>query len=706
MALTETLRLLILNDSRSEVERLVSMLRNAGITARTQHAESLEALSKLLEEQTWDLLIGHDNTSNLPISQAIKEINRLNRDIPVVLITESESSHAVVEGIRGGAADVVLLDDDQHLILVLEREVKNREHRQTRRVAERRRREAEQRAMELIDSSRDAIAYVQDGMFVFINQTWADILHYEDIDDLAVMPLIDLVVDRDQEIVKNALKKFNVRNVEPSPETLSLHLLTQQDEEVELNLEVSMGTFDNESCLLVQCLKPAIQPGSSARVDQTQAPKSEEAGTGKLRDANTGLFNRTALYQRLEKSLDECAGSGNTHAFLLFAIADFEHRIVASLGYRLADTAIKEVASRLTQTLGDNAYLGRFSDSALGIVLPDCSATKAQELAQSLVTFISEQIIEVKTKTIHVRPQIGISLITETIDDSDEITNHARLALDTLRELDKNNEGGYHLFELPEKEVSVEVSLTNALQAALDKDLLHLVFQPIIGLRGSGEEQYEVLVRIQDESGQQVPTQDLFHAVDDLTTLGKLDRWVVLTAAKKLAEQRSRGSDTRLWVNLSQASFYDANLASWLKVALKAAELPNDAVVFQVKENDVADHVTKAKTFIDAVKENGTPVSITNFGCVLNPLNTLKHIHFDYVKVDGSYTKELQENPESSGLSNMVKELHEMKKVTIVPFVENASALSKLWQAGVHYIQGYYLQEPNANMNYDFEGDG
>ena len=708
MNLTETLRLLILNDSRSEVERLVSMFRSAGISARTQHATSLEVLSKLLEEQTWDLLIGHDATTNLPVLQAIKEINRLNRDIPVVLVTESEDSHATVEGIRSGASDVVKLDDDQHLILVMKREMRNREHRQTHRIAERRRREADQRARELLMNSKDAIAYVQEGMFLFVNETWAEVLNYEDIDELSVMPLIDLVAEQDQDTIKKALKKFTALNVEPEPEQLSVHFINAQEQAIELNINLSLGSFDNETCLLVQSKQPrqtnpALPAGPAAPIEPSKP--EESASHLKLRDPDTGLFNRSALYQQLEKTLDDCAENGTSHAFLLVEIAEFEHRVIGTLGYRLADQAIKELANLVAERL-DDVYMGRFSDSALGVVVNNCSATKVLKMAEDLVAYICDQIIEVKTNTVHIRPHIGISLITETVEHSDDVTRNARLAVDALRATDSKSEGGCHLFELPDQEISAEETMTHALEQALDNDLLHLVFQPIIGLRGSGEEQYEVMVRVQDDSGQQVPTQDVFFNVDDLALLSKLDRWIVLNAAKKLSEQRSRGHSTRLWVNLSQACFYDDNLPSWLKVALKAADLPADAIVFQVKESDVADHITKAKEFMEAVGENGTPVSITNFGCVLNPLNTLKHIPVDYVKLDGSYTKELQENPNSSGLSNLVRELNELKKITIVPFVENASALSKLWQAGVHYIQGYYLQEPNANMNYDFESDG
>src|SRR5690554_6469822 len=178
----ETIRLLILNDSRSEAERLTSMLHNAGRPSRAQHVDSDERLGKLLQEQTWDLLIGHDKTTSVSPESAIRQIRRLNRDVAVILQTDEEGSTAIVEGMKLGAVDVVRLDEDQHLLLVIQREMDNREQRQQRRIADRRFREAERRSQALLDSSRDAIAYVQDGLYLYANESFAELFGYDDRD--------------------------------------------------------------------------------------------------------------------------------------------------------------------------------------------------------------------------------------------------------------------------------------------------------------------------------------------------------------------------------------------------------------------------------------------------------------------------------------------------------------------------------------------
>lgn len=183
----------------------------------------------------------------------------------------------------------------------------------------------------------------------------------------------------------------------------------------------------------------------------------------------------------------------------------------------------------------------------------------------------------------------------------------------------------------------------------------------------------------------------------------KIDRWVILQTIKQLASHRSRGHDTRLFLNITAETLQDKTFTPWLSVALKAARLPGDSLIFQIREGDANNYMKQAKEFTKAVHELHSKVSIAQFGCALNPFNTLKHIDADYVKIDGSFTEEIQKSDEAKEqVKEMVKSLQNAGKLTIIPLVENASVLATLWQAGVNYIQGYYLQAPVPEMNYDF----
>lgn len=146
MSQSETIRLLIINDDASEVERLLSMLRNSGRNTRAQHVPSIEGLEKLLSDQAWDLLLAVDSAKSCDPKAALRSIKKLDKDIPVVFLTEvdpDEFNIALIDGMKAGARDVVILDDDQHLLMVMSRELGNLQERRERRSADRKLKESE-----------------------------------------------------------------------------------------------------------------------------------------------------------------------------------------------------------------------------------------------------------------------------------------------------------------------------------------------------------------------------------------------------------------------------------------------------------------------------------------------------------------------------------------------------------------------------------
>lgn len=695
MSATDTIRLLLLNNSRTEAERLISMLHASGKPNRAQYVENEDSLIKLLQEQSWDLLIGNNNTTNLSPSNAIKQIRRLNKDVPVILLNDEENPSAVVEGLKLGAADVVNLDDDQHLLLVIERELRNREQRQAKRTADRRFREAEKRSQQLLDSSRDAIAYVQDGLYLYANESFADLFEYEDKDDIEAMPIMDMVCKADQTRLKNFLKDFMLKGEEAESSTLSFKGVTQASNEKLIKLEVSLVTYDEEAC--IQFLARASQDA----VIQNAANEELEAQIKQIKwqDLVTGLYNRQYFLNELDRIIN--GASENKHYSLLYIELDeFAERVQKTFGVSGADMALGNIAALLRAKVHTNDTIARLGDSTFALIIPNIKADAAIARAQQLCKDIESHIIDIDSKTLQITSSVGISLINETSTNTSASIEQARSAMEKVH----NNKGnGAALYEPEAAPKNSKQDITQAIQQALDTDKFKLLFQPIISLRGSDEEYYEVYLRMIDQDGNAVAPNQFLDIAEEIRASTKIDRWVILESIKMLAEHRNKGNKTKLIVNLSRHSICDETLLAWLGVAFKAAKLPTDTMVFQAAEVDVTNHLNAAKTFSDGLSKMKTQFSISNFGCSLNPFNTIKHIAAGFIKIDGSFTTDIQSNNESpETLINLISKLHAENKITIVPFVENANVLSTLWQAGAHYIQGHYLQEPTHQMSYDF----
>lgn len=695
------IRLLILNDSRDEANRLVSMLSNSGKTTDAQHVESEEALAKVLQERNWDLIVGHAETTNLRPEAALKQIRKFNKDVPMILLTEQEGTQAIVEGLKKGAADVLLMDEDQHLLQVIHRELENREYRNQSRNASRKLKEVERRNQQLLDSSKDAIAFVEDGMFLYANESFAQLLGYGDRDDLECTPIIDVIDRADQEMLKEFLKDIPSKgNIDP--QVLAFKVVHQNSQSVTLNVDISLATYDDETC--VQLRIPGV-----ASTAKNIAPSNDEtpaaSNATKTTDAIGGLLDRNAFIDRLHRAMDIAVSNEHTGAIIHIAIKDFMPVVVSKVGALAADRVLKAIATQLKNLCPEGASACLFSGNAFLVLLPNSQADAALSTAQTLCAGLREYYVEIEGSSLQFQYFVGASLFSETTTTPDTPIIQAINACELAK---KDEHKLAELFEPPQENNETnqrsDKDIERLIQKALDGGRFKLLFQPILSLRGSTQEHYEVLMRMLDSHGNEITPDEFLDVADTIGLTAKIDRWVILESLKTLTAHRASGHNTRLIVNLSTASLKDKTLPEWLAIAFKAAKLPSDSIVFQLGEQEVNDHITQAKTLTEKITTLGSSVCISRFGCNVNPFNALHHVPAKYIKIDGTFTQELQ-NGTPERFNTLVNELHTIEKITIVPFVENASVLSKLWQSGVHYIQGYYLQAPTASMDYEFDSE-
>ncbi len=682
-----TFRVIILYESAAEAERLTSMFQSSGKPCRAQHVQDESVLAKLLEDQSWDLIIAHDATESINPGNAIKTIHKYNLDIPVILLSDEGASTDVIEGMKLGAADVVKVDDDQHLLLVVDRELNNRSMRQETRRALRKLKEVERRNQQLLDNSRDGIAFVQDGMYLYANDSFAELFGYEDKDEIECMPIMDMIKPEDHEKVKRKLKEFSLQQ-DSQNNRLSFIAKLSNNEERTMNVELNIANYDDESCL--QFVLPA-------KLQNTELLEAELESVKQL-DNVTGLYNKQYILEAIDKSISE-----ERHCLLSFIDIDNFMAIQDNLGHAISDQLLLQVGKMITDIYSDEAQIAHFGEDTFVVLNPNSSIETNIVKANELVSRVNSHIFDVNNKTTKMTLSIGVAPINDTITDAQMAINHARKAVEQVRSQNKLPGVGndVHVYQQGGEETKVIIS---TIQKALANEQFKLLFQPIISLRGDDVEQYEVLLRMINDHGEEISPDNFLKTAASINACDKIDRWVILEAIKSLSEHRKKGNNTRIIINLSSSSSCDESLIPWLKVAFKAAQLPADSVIFQLHELDVSQHLNATRKFVQGIHEMNSAFCISRFGCALEPMSVLNHVPVDYVKLDGSFTQELQDNPEKDdALKALMSELTEKQKITIVPLVENASILSKLWQMGVDYIQGYYLQQPANGMNYDFD---
>ncbi|HLD69098.1 MAG TPA: EAL domain-containing protein [Pseudomonas sp.] len=679
----KTIRLLILEDSQNEAERLVSLFRNSGRATRVHRLTSSDDLASALQ-QSWDLLIAAPSSEHLESSEAITAIRRQAKDIPFIQLVEGNDSDSITEALALGAQDALPQGEDERLILVANRELANLEERRARRIAEVALRDTEKRCQLLLDSSVDAIAYVHEGMHIYANRAYLELFAYEDADELEGMPMIDLIAPGDQVSFRDFLKSHlgNEGHGE-----LSCNGLKADGQAFTAHMKFSPATYDSEPCIQVVI-----------RAESSNAELEERLREISSQDLVTGLYNRSYFLELMDAAAERAVNTGQPSSLAYIRIDQYS-ALLATMGLAGIDLLLTDLATLLRNHFDESSQLARFGDDVFGVLQPDQTPEKMQPALASLLKKVEGHLFDIGGRTIQTTLSIGVAGLNERTPKAQDVVDRAHRSADELGE-----GNGLKLFN-PADELAAAATRGNVvamIQQALETNSFRLLFQPIISLRGDSHEHYEVLLRLLNAQNEEVPPTEFLTAAKDAGLAEKIDRWVILNSIKLLAEHRSKGHQTCLFVHLSTASLQDQTLLPWLSVALKAARLPSDALVFQLSEPDAIAYLKQAKSVTQGLAQLHCKVALSQFGCSLNPFNTLKHLNIDFVKVDGSFSQDLSQAENQEALKTLLASLHAQAKLTIVPYVESASVLATLWQAGVNYIQGHYLQGPSQSMDYDF----
>jgi diguanylate cyclase (GGDEF)-like protein/PAS domain S-box-containing protein len=689
----DTLHLLLLTQSQNDAEGLVSLLRNSGRATRAHMISSLNDFTTQIQEKTWDLVLAEPDAQDVSPNELLKQIKRLDKDLPVIMLAEDVDPMILESYLKQGACDVVPSDESNLLSMVITRELANLNSRRSLRTTQVKLRDAEKRCQSLLESSKDAITYIHDGMHIYANQAYLDLFGYESVDDLEGMPVMDMVASKDQDNLKKSLKSFLMAG---GSVDLKYSGLKTDDTEFPITMSLSSATYADESCTQIVIRAKSDSSDLEAKLKEISS-----------QDLLTRLYNKPYFMDSLESAVDRAVLKGSFSAAMYINIDRFG-KVKSQVGINNADAVLCSVADYLKAEAQEGDTLARLSEDIFCWLRPNINAEQALALGEKYRDGIEHLVIDANSQTVTVTASIGIALVNDSCSDPSDILQRAHQAADLVRQDDGHKKGnGIHLYVAEEEAPdNSEEGIEQQALSALKSGSFNLLFQPLINLKGDDKEHYETLLRLPQSNGDEISAGDFlngFTISEDLKR--KIDRWVILHSTKLLSEHRQQNINTRLFVNLSAASLMDPTLSTWIGVALNAAKLDKDAVIFQFNEEDATKFLTQAQTFTTDLKAKGYSCALSRFGCSLNPFQTLKHLTIDYIKVDGSFTNELSQPESLEALKEMLAELHEKDIKTIVPLVESASAVASLWQLGAHFIQGYYVQAPQTGMAYNFSDD-
>ncbi|CAM3781941.1 GGDEF/EAL domain-containing response regulator [Parendozoicomonas haliclonae] len=683
------LRLLVLEDSSQSVEPLVSLFRNEGFPTRVHRVTSAEDLDESLAAHLWDMFIIFQNAEALSADESLAHIIRLDRDIPTLILTENDNSETVVQWLAAGGTDAIPVDQGERFILVCLREWYNLVQRRQRRANELALKDAERRCQLLLNSSVDAIAYIHEGMHIHANPTYLEMFGFMEPEDLAGISLIDIIHRDDQGRFKQFFRQFQLGNEDTPP--LDFKGQREDGDEFQATMSLSSAKWDDEQCTQIIIRKAAADPELEKKLEAL-----------KNTDQITGLFNRAYFTEKLDKAIEQVHSHQGRFSMLDIRLDRFDD-LKNELGVEISDQFLAKAAELISGHFDDQGCLARYSGGRFLALVGTDIHTTLEDQASRLVADVKDFNVRINNASVETTASVGIMPITETADSSQYILGRAEKACLSAQ----NNGGNRHQFHDQQQELqelAKEGDTVALIQHALENDQFRLTYQPIINTEDEQEQQYEVFSRLTDSDGETVAAADFLPAARRANLTTRIDRWVILHAIKTLSEHRAKGNNSRLFITLGLESMQDQTLPAWINVAVRAAKIPGDALVFQLCEEDVALAGEDVLPVCEAFKKLECQLCLTHFGGAADPMALLSALPVDAVKLDDALVAGMDSDQQVlSQLQDTIRTLQQKGKQVMVPKVESNKILSTLWGFDVNYVQGNFLQPPTSSMSYEFQ---
>lgn len=689
------INLLLANDSIDDVNRLINLLNSAEYNVTSELLDSPATARSLLKQNVWDLAIIQYNCQKLPPRELLQQLKKLDADTAVILLSEDADQSAIIEGLRMGAEYVVPMDEDQYLLLAVAACLANLRHRRRETYWENQYKRSEQRCDRLMDSSRDAIAVVQEGTYVYVNEPYARLFGYQGPEGMALIPVVDSIAENSQEQIKNYLKPLSPDQIIEDT-TVDVIGIKPDEGALDTTLNVSQIEYQGETALQFLVSRELL-------TSELDSPSSSAEGSMQLSD----IQPRRAL-DEINKAILK-ASRTEEQSILFYIRIDQISDIAKTSGPVYAEQLIAVVLGKIVEMSTNCNAIVRFSEDAFVMLVENGEAERGRVMAEDICRDVAATTFTAGNESVLLSLTVCVSVVNDAVESALACINQCQRAIsDGDKDLQKlGSEHTVYVFEnKADHKLKSEEQVIEFGRTLLEKRLIGIAFQPIAALQGKTAEYYEVLMRPKvDEYPETVPD-DFIARIFKTKVASEIDRWVILESIKILAHKLKQRPATKLFINLSAATIQDAGFTAWLKVALQAAQISPDSLLFQLREIDVGRYIDQSSNLIEQLKAMNSGTALTHFGLAINPLLVLEKLPVDFVKIDMVIVESSKQGEDDAEvLNHLLSALGAFPAKVIVPFVENPTILPTLWQNGVDYIQGHYIQAPEDQMNYDFTED-
>lgn len=685
--LSDVVELLVLGCSIDDANLYSQTLRNSGMAVHLNTAYTPDELDVLLNSLNADVVLVNCDAEEIDFTTAIRQIREISPLAAFILLSDDPGEELFFAA-ETSAQDIIERHDYAHLIYVVNREQQNMVTKKKLLAVTQELKETRQRYETLTETAGEAIAYIHQGMHVYANPAYVSLFGFKNADELEGLPFMDLITSDDRLKFKPVLHKLDEQH---TADQLSISCVTSDGRNLPVTMDFAPSTIDGEDCtqVIIRDQSPELD------IEQRLAELANY-------DTDTGLYNRKYFTQQLEERLENALADEQRLSMIMVSIGDFQD-IKTNYNLDGAETVLKDITRILNETTYDTDLVARFGEHEFTIL---CTPeTSAESLAKRLHNALSEHNFELDGHTI--KPQIAVGIThsdAPPTHSSTEFISHTTRACKTAL-----TEGSaMHLFDAEHSSSSErfkeDESVVQVIDNALAHDRFHLIYQPVVSLHGNSREDYAVYVRMLDDDDQQISPKEFIDEAVRSERMAEIDRWIIRNAIREVAHHRNNGHKLNFMITLSASAIEDDSLLLWICDCLREFKAKGAWLTFAVAHGDIIGHLEKMEQLAEGLHKINCRISLTHFPFEQEAVNVVRHLQCDLVcfspDISGKLAKDKQQQ---ELLKDYNEQLHREKVKTIVIYIEQAAQLTILWNVGVDFIQGNFIQKPVDTIIYDAE---
>jgi len=674
--------LLVVSVDNSGINRLISYLRNAGLPLRPALASSTAQLSSLLTQEPWDVLLLQDS-ADFSISDTLALLKKHQQDLPVVLLRSREPAEGeLLPLFRQGIRAVVPLTAADRLVTELTREAQQVALRNKLRRRERQLQELEKRHQQVLNDSAVALSYVLDGVHLFCNPAYAALFGYPDVGSVTTTPLLNLVRLDARPGLRSLLAAAELGA------QCSVFMARRYDgSETDLQFTFTPVDYQGKACMQLGVQPPAGNLALEAEVERLGQ-----------QDLLTRIDSRSHFLLRIENAIRAAVQRARFSSLIVVQIDDFES-ISAALGRSSSNLVLNDIAQTLQGALSRPVAAGRLDEHVFGLWLDEGDPDVALALCEEIRDKINSRVSSAMLASLELGCSVGMALVNGHALNAEDLLDRARMNLQFKPPTTTRPD----VFRIGDSMDHDAGDMLAYLQTALTQRRFKPLFQPIVGISGNTRRSYEVLIRMLDKDDNEIRP-GAFLPLAVMNGMGEdIDRMVVQMAIEALLASHDA---QLLTVNITENTLLSHTFLPWLSEQLSQHRLPAERLAIDISEIALHASPEPALAFCQGLAVLGVPLTISNFGCALEPFALLDQLKPTLVTLDETIVRDLiYSSHQKANVQSLVRALHARGVHVVTPRVEDMAVLPVLWEIGVDYAQGYCLQAPSHEMNYEFVQD-